>query len=328
MTLVTRRAVVTAIALVALGPGASFVAPLAELPSSTVSAQGDLPELRLVPDDAAFVGFADLRAMLTSPLWQQLRRSLPVSPERQGTLEAETGISFERDVDRVLIYAAPAATGSRPDAGLALARGRFNAAKIEELMRVHGASVEEYRAHRLLVSDRPAGPGIGDGSKEPIAVSFIEPGLAAIGTKGLVQQAIDRRAGGPNVTGNDEFMNLLRSLQAGDIWAVGRYEALGGEAQLPAAIAGQIPPISWMALSASISDGIGGVLHVEVRDEYSADGLRDIVRRFIDLGRTQAPPGPGVQTLLQSLELRGTGRTVTLSFDAPADLLDQLAARP
>jgi hypothetical protein len=83
-----------------------------------------------------------------------------------------------------------------------------------------------------------------------------------------------------------------------------------------------------MALSARISNGIGGVLQVEVRDEQSADGLRDIVRRFIDLGRTQAPPGPGVQTLLQSLELRGTGRTVTLSFDAPADLLDQLAAHP
>jgi hypothetical protein len=328
MTSVLCRAIGISVAIVALGLGAPFVTSVAQFPPSEVAAQEDLPELRLVPDDAAFVGFANLRAMLNSLLWQQIRRSLPVSPEHQGAFEAETGISFERDVDRVLIYAAPGVGGGRPDAGLALARGRFDAAKVEAVMRAHGASVEQYQAHRLMVANSPVGPEVAAGSKEPIALSFIEPGLAAIGTRDLVQRAIDRRDGGRSLTGNDEIMNLLRSLRDGDVWAIGRYEALGGEAQLPAAIAGQLPPISWMALSARFSSGIGGVLQVEVRDEQSADGLRDMVRRFIELGRMQAPSEPGVQALLQSLELRGAGRTVTLSFDAPADLLDSLAARP
>jgi hypothetical protein len=123
-------------------------------------------------------------------------------------------------------------------------------------------------------------------------------------------------------------MNQVRGLQGGDIWAVGRYEALGGNARLPAAVAGQIPPISSFALSVRISNGLGGVLQVEARDEQSASDLRDVVRGFISLGQMQASADPGVQSLIKSLELSGAGRTVALSFEAPAELLDLLATRP
>lgn len=328
MTLTTSRLIRTSAALLAIGLGAAMAVSIGGSRWGMVAAQQPLPELRLVPEDAAFVGFADIRAMLTSRLWQQLRQSMPVSPESQGKFEAETGISVERDIDRVLMYVAPPADGGQAEAGLVLARGRFDATRIEGVVRSHGASVETYQGQRLFITENPAKPEPGDDPKEAIAFSFIEPGLAAIGTKTLVQRAIDRRAGGTNVTGNEEVMNQVRGLQGGDIWAVGRYEALGGNARLPAAVAGQIPPISSFALSVRISNGLGGVLQVEARDEQSASELRDVVRGFISLGQMQASAEPGVQSLIKSLELSGAGRTVALSFEAPADLLDLLATRP
>jgi hypothetical protein len=226
------------------------------------------------------------------------------------------------------MYVAPPADGGQAEAGLLLARGRFDATKIESVVRGHGASIETYQGQRMFITENPAEPEPGDAPKEAIALSFVEPGLAAIGTRTLVQRAIDRRAGGANVTGNEEVMRQVRGLRDGDMWAVGRYEAFGGHERLPAAVAGQIPPISWFSLSIRISNGLVGVLQVEAQDEQAASDLRDAVRGFISLGQMQAPAEPGVQALLKSLELSGAGRIVALSFEAPADLLDLLPTLP
>jgi hypothetical protein len=310
---------------IGLGVVTTFVA--AEFRGNLVSAQTSSAELRLLPPDAAFVGFADIRAVLTSRVWRQLRDSMPVSPEHQGEFEARTGISVERDIDRVFAFVWQTAGGGQPNASLLLVRGRFDAVKIEALVRAHGATVETYQGERLFLADVPVEAGSASGRKEEIALSFIEPGLAAVGTRGLVEEALDRRSAGAGLAGNTEIMTLVRSMEGSDLWAVGRFEAFGGAERLPPAVAAQIPPIAWIAFSARISLGIGGVLQVEARDEPSAEALRVLAQKLIALGRMQAPVEPGARALLDSLELGGTGRTVTLSFEAPPDLLDWLAAR-
>ena len=111
-----------------------------------------------------------------------------------------------------------------PGAGMVLARGRFDEGKIEALMRAHGADVLDYNGKRLIVAKAGQLPA-GDIDMHPragtsFALSFMEPGLAAIGSTTLIKSAIDLHKAGNNpqaglesVTGNEELMNLVRSLE-------------------------------------------------------------------------------------------------------------------
>jgi hypothetical protein len=90
-------------------------------------------------------------------------------------------------------------------------------------------------------------------------------------------------------------------------------------------VVGQIPPITWLSLSARVGRGLSGVLRAETRDEASANGLRDMIRGLLAMATVQAPKGPGSQSFLSSLELGGTGSTVSLSFEAPVELLEMLS---
>ena len=61
-------------------------------------------------------------------------------------------------------------------------------------------------------------------------------------------------------------------------------------------------------------------------DEASANNLRDVVRGFLALAKLQAGSRPDLQTLVQSLDLGGSGTTVALSFSLPAEIFDLIGA--
>ena len=150
--------------------------------------------------------------------------------------------------------------------------------------------------------------------------------LVALGSTFLVRNAIDLKSGGDNVTANEELMNLVRSLQNGNAWAVGRFDALASQAKLPSEIAERIPPITWFTASTQINNGLSGVLRVEARDEAAGNNLRDVVRGFLALAKMEAGSRPELQAVVQSLQLGGNGTTVALSFDLPAELFDLLGS--
>jgi hypothetical protein len=210
-------------------------------------------------------------------------------------------------------------------------------------MREHGAHVESYKGMRLIIADQPeravrpqAGPPAGgptppraDGSAPPpargsLSLAFLEPGLAAVGSTELVRHAVDLKDGGESVTANDEMMKLVRALDEGNVWAVGRFDVLSAQAKLPPAVARQLPTINWFSATGQVNDGIRAMLRAETRDEQSAADLRGVLAGIASLGRLQAGSGQAVQMLAQSVEIGGTGATVSLSFDVPAELFDQL----
>jgi hypothetical protein len=255
----------------------------------------------------------------------------------QQELQNQTGINLETDVDRLVACARPDAGGTNgPGAGMVLARGRFDEVRIEALMREHGAHVEDYSGKRLIVADATRDVVIGDRPRHfggNFALSFIEPGLAAFGTTAMIKSAIDLHRAGNNpqaglesVTGNDELMNLVRSMDDGNAWAVGRFDALRARARLPESVASQIPAITWFAVNSHINGGIRGILRAEARDDDAANNLRDVVRGFLALAKMQSGSKPEVQTMMQSLELGGTGKTVSLSFTVPSEVFDLISA--
>jgi hypothetical protein len=340
MTTRTRYFVIVSLLVLTVGVGTGLIAYYGGLSSRAFAQRGGTEELQYLPRDASVVAYADVREVMTSELRQRLRHAAPMQKQEDGQREFqnETGINIETDIDRVVACLEPDATAVSA-AGVVLARGRFDEVKIEALMREHGAEVENYKNARLIVGDhlktvprQPTDYGVPDTRKvgpDRFALSFIEPGLVAVGSVGLVRHAIDlHSSGGESVVANDELMKHVRSLDSGNAWAVGRFDQLRSNAGLPKGVATQLPAITWFSVSGRVDGGLRGVLRAETGDEDAAKSLREVVRGFLALARLQAGSKPEFQAFLQSLELGGAGKTVALSFDVPAQLFDLLGAAP
>jgi hypothetical protein len=209
-----------------------------------------------------------------------------------------------------------------PSGGMVLARGRFDDVKIDALMREHGADVEDYHGKQVLTARQQNGRPDGG-----LSLTFVEPGLVAVGSTSLVRNAVDLKSGGDNVTANTELMNRVRSLN-GNAWAVGRFDALVVQGSwVPAGLASQIPPITWFAASSYIDSGLRGVVRADARDEEAANNLREVIRGFVALAKLQTASQPAVKSAVDSLDIQGTGTTVGLAFDVPGEAIDALGSQ-
>jgi hypothetical protein len=334
MTTRTRYFVIASLLVLGVGLSTGLVAYYVGLPAGAFANRGGPEELGYVPRDATVVAYANVQEIMNSELRQKLHRALPMQENGQRELANATGINIETDIDRVVACLHPDADSTKmPGAGMVLARGRFDEVKIEALMREHGAHVEDYKGKRLIVAD---GDSAGDMTRGhgSFSLSFMEPGLAALGSTKLIQSAIDLHQGGANpqtglasVTGNEELMNLVRSLDTGNnAWAVGRFDALSSQAHLPDSVSSRLPAITWFSVGGHVNGGIRGVVRAEARDEEAANNLRDVIRGFMALAKMQAGSRPELQAMMQSLELGGAGKTVALSFTVPAEVFDVIGA--
>jgi hypothetical protein len=317
MTTRTRYFVVGSLLTLAVGLGVGLVAYWTGFSTSAFTRQGGPDELQFVPPNAALVAYADVRDIMLSDVRQRLRSAVPDRENGQHEFQERTGINIETDIAHVVAAVVPIPgeqTAHGPGSAIVLARGQFDQVKIESLMREHGAQVEDYKGTRLIVGET--------NGRSDLSVAFLEPGLVAVGGTPLVRGAVDLKAGGASIATNDEIMNLIADLDSGNAWAVGRFDALTSQARLPDGVAQQIPSINLFSASARVDSGISAVVRAETRDEEAANSLRDVVRGFLALGRLQASSRPEVATLIQSLQLGGTGKTVSLSFHLPSSALD------
>jgi hypothetical protein len=339
----TRFFVIASLLVLVVGLGTGLVAYYVGFPGVPGLGAGGPAEIRYVPRDVSLVAYANVRDVMLSDAGRILRQRA-FSAQGRREFQDETGINVETDVDSVVGCVAPPVAGSSAlssGGGMVLARGRFNEVKVESVLREHGVRVEAYRNHRLLLGQDPAsarapggpreheaGTPVGSWRDREFALVFLEPGLAAVGSPEIVRKAIDLKAGvGESVTANDQLIREISTLDRGNVWAVGRMDALGARAPLPQPVAAELPAITWVAATGHIDGGIRGVVRADARDEKAANDLRDALRGLLVLGRMQASSHPELQPLLQSLELGASGRTVSLSFDLPAQALDAFASQ-
>jgi hypothetical protein len=297
-------------------------------------------ELAYVPSDTAVVAYADVRAIMDSELRQRLKIAVPTPGQGQAEFQAATGIDIERDIDYVVAAMVASSGQMSPDkSGLIVARGRFDVVKLEGLAREHGGTVEEYRGKRFVSVTHsaqapdtvpPATPEAGPVLHEhsgSMTIAFLEPGLVAVGESTAVKHAIDAQMSAQSITSNNEMMELVSDIErTNNAWAVGRLDVLTSHAQLPEQIANQVSAVKWFAAAGHVNGGFSGSIRAEARDDQAAENLRDVIRGVLALGRLQGQSDPRVNALSQSLELTGTGRTVSLSFTVPAELLDMAVA--
>lgn len=286
-----------------------------------VSASAVSNELRYVPADATVVAYADVRAIMDSDLRARLKEAMPVHEQGQQEFQALTGIDIEHDIDYVV---ASLSTGLQKPAPLVVARGRFNDTQLEALVREHGGTVEDYKGKRLIVCATPTHGDIPIQTGS-VTLAFLEPGLIAIGDTAAVKTSIDAQLAAHSITSNNEMMELVSDIgQNNNAWAVGRFDVLAAQANLPEQVSSRLPQIKWFAAAGHVNGGLSGSLRAEARDDVSAENLRDVVRGFLGLARMQAQADPRTASLIESLQLTGTGKTVALSFTVPAEVLQMI----
>jgi hypothetical protein len=291
-------------------------------------------ELAYVPADAAVVAYADVRSIMNSELRQRFKQAVPMPMNDEGQREFRdaTGIDIENDVDYVVAaIGAPGAEHGGPK-GLVVARGRFDDVKLESFARDHGAQVQDYKGKRFFVlshkSDRHEPTAANEPSDKVGVMAFLEPGLVAVGDLNSVQRAIDAQLSGHSITGNDEMMSLVADIERmNNAWAVGRFDIISAQAKLPEQIARQIPPVKWFAAAGHINGGVSAQVRAEANDEQAAENLRGVLNGVISLARLQGQNDPKLTSLIQSLQLSGSGKTVQLSVDVPAEIFELMAPK-
>jgi hypothetical protein len=313
MTKRTRLFVAGAATILVLGLGTGLVASYVGFQNLVLIGSDGPAELAYVSADSKMVAFVNVRDVMDSELRQKLMQHLqPGGADGADRFQQETGIDIHTDVDQVVAAADPA-----DKSPLVLVRGRFDTARIESLIRSKGGTVEDYQGHRLL--------SLPEANGAPAGLAFVEPGLAAVGSLTAVRRAIDTKASGNDVTDNAEVMRLVRDIDDGNAWGVARFDALAA-GPLPSDVATQLPPINWFAANAYINGGVRAVVHAEANDEAAANNLREVIQGFIALARLQMGQRAELADLLNSFELGGQGKTVSLAFSVPSELIETLGA--
>jgi hypothetical protein len=322
MTNKTRNFVLVSGAILTVGLGTGLVASYMGLPVALLSSAAGPNELQYVPENAAVVAYANVRDVMNSNFRERFRQLEPQSADKD-QFEQQTGLDIERDIDSVVAAFIPQGTTTteHPEkSAVVLARGRFEAARLEALALEHGGSAQDYKGRRLLTH---SGDSANDGA---MAVGFVEADLVALGSLDAVRQAIDAGIDNRNVMSNNDLMRLVAEMDNSNAWAVGRFDAIAREAQLPSEVQAQLPAVTWFSAAGHVNGGVSGVLKAEARDEAAAQNLRDVVRGFLAMARLQSGSRPGIQQMVDSLQLSGDGTTVALSFNLPSEFFDALEA--
>ena len=316
MTKRTRLFLFVAAGILVVGLGTGLVASYVGVQNLMVIGADGPDELEYVPADARMVAFANVREIMDSQLRQKIAqftgRDATGAPNNQ--FSEETGIDIERDVDSV-VAAAASADDMAQGPPLVLARGRFDLVRIEGAVRNKGGAPEDYKGTRLFTHP-----------ETNVAVAFLEPGLVAVGPISVVRRAIDSKETGQNARDNQDLMRLVRESDDGNAWTVAQFDALTARSRLPNELAMQLPAISWFSATGHVNGGVRGTIRAETRDEVAAQDLRQVLQGFVALARMQTRQRPEFADLLGSLELGGTGNTVSLGFAVPSELIDSLGA--
>jgi hypothetical protein len=310
MTRQTRYFMAGSAAVVTVGLGIGLLAYFGG-GFASVSASAGPSELAYVPADASVVAYADVGSIMHSDLRRQMRDAVPDQSQGQADFERETGIDIERDIHYVVAAVGP----GEGQQALVVARGNFNPVQLETVAVERGGTVDTYRDRRLVSMAAGA-----EGGRATLA--FLEPGLVAIGDVASIRRGIDARLGDSSVTANDEIMTLVRQIERGhNAWAVGRVDALTAQGRLPEQVAGTIASVTWFAAAGQINGGVSGLVRVEASDDEAADLLRRQVNGALAFGEMLSRSDARAAAALKSLQVTGTGRTVQLSFQLPADIL-------
>jgi hypothetical protein len=327
MTSKTRFFMLAATLVIVVGLCTGLVAFYGGLPTFASTRVAGPDELKYIPADAAIVAYANVRDVMGSQFRQSLRQVLPDHDKQgQNEFQTKTGIDIERDIDHVIACIQPGATDADHN-GFVLLRGNFDSARLEALAHEHGAQLVPAQGVRLLRFNHSTGDNPMHHGDKNGAIGFVEPGLIVLGDEASIQRAF--RPGATNIGTNEELMGMIADVEgtSANLWAVGRMDAIARDPHMPPQIAAQIPSVKTFSASSRIDGGLSGILRAEARDDEAAKNLRDVIQGFLALARMQTGSRPEFDSLLRSVQLSGTGKTVAISFEVPSEFIQAMSSK-
>jgi hypothetical protein len=282
-----------------------------------------LGELEYVSPDATAVAYADVRQIMDSEFRQRLRALLPANEGKDKFL-ADTGIDIERDIDSVTAGLSPNFTSE--GGPVILLRGRFNEQQIEEVALKHGATVQDYKGRRLLQAPEPAVVEGRDGHSaewRESGLAFLAPGLVALGQLEGIRRSIDAADSDQSVLTNDELMKFVNGVSgSSDAWIAGRLDAVSGHPGWSETMKDRLGEVQWFSLGAGVDRTVNCRLVAQARDAQSGEQLRAIVNGALAMARIMADKDTRLTGVLNTVQSKGTGSQVELSFTVSPDVLD------
>lgn len=275
--------------------------------SSNFIVSVDLASVRTWPSAAE----AFEKGKRSNPQWSELVQSLGVDP-----LEL---------VDELIIAGraeSPAAQSSVDDAIL-LFKGRFDVARLTDLICRQGCSPERAGAHTLLHLPESASK-----DRRPGGVVFFDSSYAALGKLDSVRRAARNFSAGSPPQLNAAMAGWVNNLVGYDIWiaASGPFHGMAGasaEAMNPTA-AGAMSKIAAFGLGIGLAQDVDLSVQVLSHSESEATQLRDMVQGLIALATLNADPRqPGMSEFVKRIQLSQQGNLVMASMSVPQSDIDR-----
>ena len=272
------------------------------------------PQLvNLVMPDAQVLAGINVDQAKTPPFGQYLLSQIQSQGLHLGQISGQTGFDPTRDLRELLL-----ASDGTPESGLVLARGAFDAQRIQSAGLAGGGIMESYKSLNIL-----------EDPKRTHAVAFLDATLAVAGDLASVKRAVDRQS-------------LAAPLPASVIVQVGQWSGAQDAWALTTVplstlkpSAAPVPPNpAFQNAFQSIQQAAGGVkfgtqvvftAQAQTDSAQNATALANVLQFLSSLAQMQAPlPKAQVGALLQGLAVTSSGNLVNFSLSVAETELEQI----
>lgn len=281
-------------------------APLAIIFAGLLPA-ADSQLLNLVMPDAKMLAGVNVDQAKASPFGQYVLVQVQAQNQNLQQLVTLTGFDPTRDLHELLV--ASNGAQSHPSS-LVLARGSFDATRLQAAAQSGGATPITYDGMTLLIDPKGAN-----------AVAFLNATLAVAGDVASVKGALDRQnAPAPPDAALLVQVNQLSTTQ--DAWAVSE---IPPPAITPPANAPNTPSIPLQVFQ-KIQQGSGGVkfgaqivmsADAQTVTADDATAMAGVLQFLVNLGQMQAQQNPQAAAVLKSLVVTSSGNVVHISLSIP-----------
>ena len=290
---------------------------------TTSFAAVDSSLLALAPANSRIVAAVNVDGSRNSAFGQFLLRQFNVHDDGFQQLMEQTGFDPRRDLQSVLLIAAPSQNSRAQGRFAVLARGSFDQNRIKEAARKKGSAVQRFQGVDLIV---------GNEGNDQTVFAFPEAGLGIMGDLLSVKQVIQNQSHPPTL--DPALQDQISKVKANDAWFA--------SISLPPSFAADVDPdlkksMDHAQVLRSIVRSSGGinfgstsevVLNAETRSAQDATALADVIRFLSSMLQTQRGNDGKVALLapaLDSMKLEAAGSSVHMTLHLPESILEQLA---
>ena len=281
--------------------------------SAALAAGADPQLLNMVMPDAQVMAGVNVDQARTTPFGQWVLTQMQSQDRHLQEMTTQVGFDPRRDV-RELLVASPGGTDVK--AGLALARGTFDVARIAAAAKAAGVTVENYRGATLILEPQKKG-----------AFAFPDNFTVVAGTPDLVRAALDRRTRTTSSISPALATKVNQLSTSQDAWAV----TLVPPSTLHPPV--NAPQFAQQDVFQKIQQASGGVKfganivfsgEAQAATAQDATSMGQLLQFLANLALTQSQNDPTAAALVKALTVNAQGQTLKIGLTLPQSQFEQL----